>query len=136
MTAENTNFKISNSDSVKNRLSDREKRLRETTDLTPIYLSQIINYIEAKIEDATIKNMMLQRAKKYPHSALKNFFSRFESILNDCIKINSERKNKEFLLKENKTDPTPVIAKQDILELQEQMEQGVLSEKQDDQADS
>lgn len=136
MTAENTNFKISNSDAAKNKLSDREKRLRETTDLSPIYLSQIINYIEAKVEDQTIKNMMLQRVNKYPHSALKNFFSRFDSILNDCIKIHSDRKNKEFLIKERKAEPKPVIAQQDILNFQEQMEQEILSENKDDQKNS
>ena len=32
MTAENTNFKISNSDASKIKLSDRERKLRETTD--------------------------------------------------------------------------------------------------------
>jgi hypothetical protein len=117
-------------------LSDRERKLRETTDLTPVYLSQIVNYIEAKIEDQTIKNMMLQRVKKYPHSALKNFFSRFESILTDCIKVYSERKNKEFLIKEKKIEQIPAIAKQDILELQEQLEQEILSEAKDDQKNS
>jgi len=136
MTAENTNFKISNSDASKIKLSDRERKLRETTDLTPVYLSQIVNYIEAKIEDQTIKNMMLQRVKKYPHSALKNFFSRFESILTDCIKVYSERKNKEFLIKEKKIEQIPAIAKQDILELQEQLEQEILSEAKDDQKNS
>lgn len=136
MTAENTNFKISNSDASKIKLSDRERKLRETTDLTPVYLSQIVNYIEAKIEDQTIKNMMLQRVKKYPHSALKNFFSRFESILTDCIKVHSERKNKEFLIKEKKIEQIPAIAKQDILELQEQLEQEILSGAKDDQKNS
>lgn len=135
MTAENTNFKISNSDAVSNRLSDREKRLRETTNLTPIYLSQILNYIEARVEDPVIKTMIIERAKKYPHSALKNFFSRFDAILNDCIKINSERKNKEFLLKEKKVEETPVIEKKDILDFQEKLEKESLAEKEDDQQD-
>jgi len=54
----------------------------------------------------------------------------------DCIKVHSERKNKEFLIKEKKIEQIPAIAKQDILELQEQLEQEILSGAKDDQKNS
>lgn len=123
MTAENTNFQISNSDSAKNKLSDRERRLRETTDLNPIYMSQIINYIEAKIEDPVLRNMVLERAKKCPHSALKNFFSRFQTIVSDCDRIIQERKSKEAGLHEKVQPKKPsVLQANDLLNLQNEME--------------
>lgn len=123
MTAENTNFQISNSDVAKQKLSDREKRLRETTDLNPIYLSQIINYIEARIEDPILKNMVLARANKYPHSALKNFFSRFPTIVADCNRIINERKAKEHFqpVRKQVTEPVP-FQNNDLINLQEQLE--------------
>ncbi len=123
MTAENTNFQISNSDAAKQKISDREKRLRETTDLNPIYLSQIINYIEARIEDPVLKNMVLARANKYPHSALKNFFSRFPTIVADCNRIINERKAKEHKQPVRKESPQPIAYQNDdMIKLQEQLE--------------
>ena len=133
MTAENTKFQISNTNLGNNKLSEREKFLRNSVNLTPVNLNQILNYIDHKIEDPVLKGMVIKRARSYPHSALEKFFNIFDSVVQEC-----QKKIHEMRLKENGKTLKKIEEKQaditndDLLELQKSFEDASILEDHDD----
>jgi len=122
MTTERANFQIYNSGANMSNLSEMEKNLRASTNLTPVYLVQLQNYISARIENPIIRDMMLEKANSYPNSALQGFLDRFDKIMAECIKRHNEIRLKESnSIKTTKSISRNTIKAEDLLNLQDQL---------------
>jgi hypothetical protein len=123
MTAESTNFKISNA-AGDPKISEREKKLRSATNLTPLYLNQLLSYIEAKVEDPIIRDMVVKKAKSYPHSALDKFFANFDKIVSECQHKLHEIRMLELGVKSKATpNKKEKITTDDLLDMQKAFEE-------------
>lgn len=123
MTAENTNFKISNA-AGDLKISEREKKLRLATNLTPMYLNHLLSYIEAKVEDPIIRDMVIKKAKSYPHSALEKFFTNFDKIVNECQRKLHEIRMLELGIKsKNTSNKKEQVTTEDLIDLQKTFEE-------------
>jgi len=123
MTAESTNFQISNSDAGKIKMSDMEKNFRNSVNLTPVYLEQVINFINSSVQDPAIRDKVIARAKSYPHSALQSFLNRFQSIVVECTRIIQEKRTKESQnVVSQTTNNKVIITTNDLLNLQDSLD--------------
>lgn len=122
MTTERMNYQISNNETGLSKMNERDKQLRLATNLTPIYTHQIVNYINARIENDEVKEMMISKVKSYPHSALDSFMRRFDTFVAECVsKLNKNRQQNEQSIKKQKQSAEPVNA-EDLLDLQDKIE--------------
>lgn len=122
MTTERMNYQISNNETGLSKMNERDKQLRLATNLTPIYTHQIVNYINARIENDEVKEMMISKVKSYPHSALDSFMRRFDTFVAECVsKLNKNRQQNEQSIKKQKQSAEPINS-EDLLDLQDKIE--------------
>lgn len=122
MTTERMNYQISNNETGLSKMNERDKQLRLTTNLTPIYTHQIVNYINARIENDEVREMMISKVKSYPHSALDSFMRRFDTFVAECVsKLNKNRQQNEQSIKKQKQSAEPINS-EDLLDLQDKIE--------------
>lgn len=121
MTTERMNYQISNSETGLSKMNDRDRQLRLSTNLNPIYTHQVVNYINARIENVKIREMMLAKATGYPHSALGSFMQRFDSILAECISAYNKQKQVSVAEKQEKPNKS-MINPDDLLNLQDELQ--------------
>ena len=100
-------------------LSDRERMLRGTKNLHPIYLHDLVVYIKNKISDTVLCEEIIKMAGECPHSALGSFFSKIDLIIADKREQLNKRSQKEKELKQDEI--LKEITKSDILDLQEEI---------------
>jgi len=122
MTTERMNYQISNNETGLSKMNERDKQLRLATNLTPIYTHQIVNYINARIENDEVREMMILKVKSYPHSALDSFMRRFDTFVAECVsKLNKNRQQNEQSIKKQKQSAEPINS-EDLLDLQDKIE--------------
>lgn len=122
MTTERMNYQISNNETGLSKMNERDKQLRLTTNLTPIYTHQIINYINSRIENEEVQKMMIEKVKNYPHSALENFMRRFDTLVAECVsKLNKNRQKNQQNTKKPKTN-SDIISAEDLVNLQDDIQ--------------
>lgn len=122
MTTERMNYQISNNETGLSKMNERDKQLRLATNLTPIYTHQIVNYINARIENDEVREMMISKVKSYPHSALDSFMRRFDTFVAECVsKLNKNRQQNEQSIKKQKQSAEPINS-EDLLDLQDKIE--------------
>lgn len=122
MTTERMNYQISNNETGLSKMNERDKQLRLATNLTPIYTHQIVNYINARIENDEVREMMISKVKSYPHNALDSFMRRFDTFVAECVsKLNKNRQQNEQSIKKQKQSAEPINS-EDLLDLQDKIE--------------
>lgn len=123
------NIKFNNNASADAKISEREKKLRKSTNLTPIYLNNLLSYIEAKIEDPIVRDMVIKKAKSYPHSALENFFNNFDKIVIQCQqKIHQIRMLEMGVKSKEKVENQAKITSDELLDFQNSFEEEIANQ--------
>jgi hypothetical protein len=138
-STEGINFGVQNMSPGFDKLPEREKKLRMSVNLHPVYLENVLKIINNRIEDEDVKNAVVKEAKRCPHSALSQFLQRLESITQEQIKkLNfAKRKENEKIPASHKKQKENKLQTEELLDIQEDLfEQLTKDESHNDKDDS
>lgn len=114
MTAERTNAKIY----IQNgqRISDYDRRLRNSVTKRPVYNDQIVAYVDRKVTDPVLRDRIIAEIAKFPSAAGNFLFQQIDSmILKMQVKMNNEKAEILGKFKQQKVKPETTVTALDDL---------------------